>query len=227
MAVMEFHTDEKTNYFVGVDKVALFVYDTKNKTYKTGVPVNGAKNITDKHEGGEAKEYYGDNVLLFSVPSNIKFNGSIETYGMPEEFDQCVGLGGAEGADGLVFDQQSQVPFGLVYRNNVGDKNDSEASYDYHFVWMAKATPGEISHDTIEEDIDIPTLSYDYKCVPTAIKTRKADGSEYKPMAHAIVHTKNLTPEKLKQLEDKVYGTESTEPTLPTPDELLELIKAA
>jgi hypothetical protein len=47
-----------------------------------------------------------------------------------------------------------------------------------------------------------------------------------KPTACITIDSTKVTPENLKKIEDKLYGTESEEATLPTPAELAALLTA-
>ena len=48
-----------------------------------------------------------------------------------------------------------------------------------------------------------------------------------KPTASLTIDSTKVKAETLKKLEDKLYGTASTEPELPLPDEIIEMFKAA
>ena len=45
-----------------------------------------------------------------------------------------------------------------------------------------------------------------------------------KPTATLVIESTRVEPTKLKKLEDKLYGTESEEPTLPLPNEDKQLL---
>jgi hypothetical protein len=64
------------------------------------------------------------------------------------------------------------------------------------------------------------TFSYDFDTTPVPVK-------DHKPVSHLKINASTLESEKLKKLTDKLYGTESEEPTLPTPDEIVQLLNAA
>ena len=40
-----------------------------------------------------------------------------------------------------------------------------------------------------------------------------------------VIDSTRVPAEKMKLIEDKLYGTDNTEATLPLPDEILELLK--
>ena len=47
----------------------------------------------------------------------------------------------------------------------------------------------------------------------------------FKPTAHLTVDSTKTDPAKLKALEDILYGSETAEPRLPMPEEVMELLK--
>ena len=52
----------------------------------------------------------------------------------------------------------------------------------------------------------------------------------FKPTAHLVVDSTNTDKAKLAKLEEMLYGTDgdqATEPTLPMPEKVIELTKAA
>ena len=49
----------------------------------------------------------------------------------------------------------------------------------------------------------------------------------FKPTATVTIDSTKVTAEKLKALEDALYGTESVEPTLLLPSEILAIVKAS
>lgn len=49
----------------------------------------------------------------------------------------------------------------------------------------------------------------------------------FKPTARLIITSTKADPAKLKALEDILYGTDTEEPRLPLPEEVIELLKSA
>ena len=61
------------------------------------------------------------------------------------------------------------------------------------------------------------SLSWEVKTTPVPVPNMK-------PTATVIIDSTKITPEKLKLVEDALYGTESEEAYLPTPEELIALV---
>lgn len=80
--------------------------------------------------------------------------------------------------------------------------------------------PSEKSYETVNDSPDAITFSWECDTTPVNV-------AGYKPTAHMEINSLKTDPAKLKALEDKLYGTENTTASLPTPDEVIELLKAA
>ena len=72
----------------------------------------------------------------------------------------------------------------------------------------------------MNESVEASTLSWEVKATPVAV-----DG--LKPTATVTIDSTKITPEKLKAIEDILYGTVDQEPRLPLPDELKSIVAAA
>ena len=62
-------------------------------------------------------------------------------------------------------------------------------------------------------------ISFSWECSTTPIPVKGR-----KPTAELIIDSTKVPAEKLKKVEAKLYGDESGQPTLLTPDEVLALL---
>lgn len=201
-------------YERGVSKGVLF--PTKSDgLYDVGVAWNGLTNVNESPDGGEATDMWADNIKYGTLRSVENHKGSIEAYTYPDEFAECDG--NAEPVPGLRLGQQTRKPFGLSYRTEIGSDSNPELGYKIHLVYGATASPSEKTHETINDSSDISPISWDYETVPVAV-----DG--YKPVAHLEIDSTKVDPTKLAQLEAKLYGSESEDPKLPMPAEVISML---
>ena len=204
-------------YERGVSKGVLF--PTKSDgSYEAGVAWNGLTNVNESPDGGEATDMWADNIKYGTLRSVENHKGSIEAYTYPDEFAECDG--NAEPVPGLRLGQQTRKPFGLSYRTEIGSDSNPELGYKIHLVYGATASPSEKTHETINDSSDISPISWDYETVPVAV-----DG--YKPVAHLEIDSTKVDPTKLAQLEAKLYGSESEDPKLPMPAEVISMLTTA
>jgi hypothetical protein len=108
--------------------------------------------------------------------------------------------------------------FGLSYRTVLGnDTENNDFGYKLHLVYNATAAPSEKGYTTINDSPEAITFSWECTTNPVEITGRK-------PAACITIDSTKVDPEKLKQLEDILYGTDTTDARLPLPDEVAELM---
>ena len=220
MARIEWDKTGERFYGMGVDQVVLYPMD-KTGAYPKGVAWNGVTQISAKPEGGDPQDLWADNIKYGSILSAEKFGFGIQAYQSPEEFDACDGS--ATPIPGVVVGQQKRMPFGMSWRSLVGNDTATEEDDGYiiHLVWNATAQPSERSHETVNDSPDAMTFSWECGTVPTNV-------TGYKPSAVMEIDSTVVSAETMKKVEAKLYGDDTTgTPTLPTPDELITLLKQA
>lgn len=205
-------------YETGTDHGALFVHDKSGKT-GTGVAWSGLTKVTESPEGGEETALYADNIKYLSLYSVETLGGTIEAYTYPDEFEACDGS--ATIGEGAVLGQQGRQPFSLAYRTIVGTDTDPRAGYKLHLLWNLTASPSERAHETVNETPGALTFSWGFKSTAVPVVTEG-----YQPTSVATIDSTVCPEEKLKAVEDLIYGTAEEEASMPTPDELIALLKA-
>ena len=203
-------------YETGVSKGVLYPF--KEGKYTNGVAWNGLTAVTESPSGAEPTPLYADNIKYLNLLSNEEFAATVEAYTYPDEFAECDGS--AELAAGVSVGQQKRIPFGMSYVTKVGNDTDGQDyGYKIHLIYGAFAKPSQKNYATINDNPEAITFSWELSTTPVAVPNLK-------PTACITIDSKKVTPEKLKKIEDKLYGTESEEATLPTPTELAALIAA-
>ena len=193
----------------GVDRGMLYLPDVSGD-YTTGVPWNGLTAVTESPTGGEANPQYADNIKYVNLYSYEEFEATIEAFTYPDEFAECDGSAVPE--TGVKFGQQPRKMFGFCYRTRVGnDLEGVELGYKLHLVYGATASPSEKAHSTINDSPEAMTFSWDVMSVPVAW----ANGQ---PVSSIEIDSTKVDATALADLEDFLYGTVSTDPSLPDPD---------
>ena len=143
----------------------------------------------------------------------------------PEEFKDCDGS--REIAPGVYAGQQNRKLFGLSYQTLIGnDIESNDYGYKIHLVYGALASPSEKSYSSVNDSPDPATMSWEFSTTPVEITTQ-IDGATLKPTAILTIDSTKTTADKLKALEDVLYGTTEKEARLPLPDEIITLMEAA
>ena len=200
----------------GVDHGVLYVLNSTTGVYGAGVPWNGLTGVTESPDGAEPTDLWADNIKYATLRSAETFGLTIEAYTYPDEFGECDGS--ASPVDGVHIGQQSRKPFGFSYRTKVGSDTDTEANnYKIHVIYNCTASPSERSYETINDSPDAITFSWEVTTTPVNV-------TGYKPTSEITIDVWKLTSTQKTALENKLYGSTSSEPTLPDPDDLLALI---
>jgi hypothetical protein len=189
-------------YFeTGIDRGVLFVDGT-------GYAWNGLASVTEKSSGGELQEYFLDGVKYEQILTAEDFEATIEAYSAPREFGLCDG--NYEIYSGLVATQQRRKSFGFSYRTQIGnDTTGPEMAYKLHVVYNALAAPNEKTHTSLGKDAEPEVQSWDVSTVPNQL-------SGLRPTAHFVIDSRRASGADILALEDLLYGTNSTTPSLPT-----------
>lgn len=207
-------TGEKL-YETGVDHVVLFVMGSKG-VYNKGVAWNGVTSYSENPTGAEANKDYADNQPYLNLLSAEEMENAIEAFMYPPEFAPCDGS--KEVAPGVYIGQQDRAMFGLCVRTLIGNDTDGQShGYKLHFLYGANASPSEKAYETINDSPEAINFSWDLTTTPVPV-------TGHKPTATLTIESPGADPDKLKALEDIVYGTDDSESRLPLPDEIIQLM---
>lgn len=203
-------------YETGVKQGVL--YPQVDGAYTTGVAWNGLTAVTESPSGAEATPMYADDIKYLNLYSAEEFGATIEAYTYPDEFALCDGS--ATLAEGVYIGQQTRKPFGLSYKTTVGnDTKGADFGYKLHIIYNAMASPSEKAYATINDSPEAITFSWELTTTPVNV-------TGHKPTACITIDSTKVDADKLATLEAKLYGSESEEPTLPSPDEIAAIFAA-
>ena len=218
MAKLVWDESGKRLYETGVEKGVLYVQG-ENGQYQQGVAWNGLTAVTESPSGAEPTALYADDIKYLELFSAEEFGATIEAYTYPEEFEACDGS--ASLGEGVTIGQQDRKAFGLCYRTIVGnDVKGNENGYKLHLIYGAKAKPSEKAYATVNDSPEAVTFSWEVTTTPVNV-------AGFKPTATVTIDSTKIQPDKLKAIEDKLYGTQDQEPALLMPDEIKQIITGA
>lgn len=225
MAIMKWDQVNEKLYETGVRDCALYVAGENSEhpgdtAYLAGVAWNGLTGVDENPSGAEASDLYADDAKYLSLISAEEFGLTITAYTYPTEFEQCDGSANLGGVAGAVLGQQERKSFGLCYRTTLGnDTQGNSYGYKLHLVYGCKASPSSKSYSTINDSPEAIEFSWEVDTTPVAVG--KINGVDYKPSATIVIDSSQFKDEqqkkKLAKLLDALYGTEATEPYLPSP----------
>lgn len=207
----------KRLYETGVKNGVLYPQDAEGK-YPKGVAWNGLTAVTESPTGAEPTPLYANDSKYLELMSAEELEGSIEAYTYPDEFAACDGS--AELVPGVTIGQQTRKAFGMAYKTTLGNDVENEAyGYKLHLIYGAKASPSEKAYNTINDNPEAITFSWNFTTTPVPVEG-------FKPTASVVIDSTKVDKEKLQALEDALFGTEAKEAYLPLPAEVATLIGA-
>lgn len=203
MARLDWDKTGEKKFEMGTDRGVLYPQDKDGK-YPEGYVWNGLTAVTESPGGAEPTDLYADNIKYASMRSAETFGCTIESYTYPTEFEPCDGSHSV--AKGVSVGQQSRMPFGLSYRTLIGNDTVTEEDdgYKIHLVYGCTASPSEKGYSTVSDSPDAITLSWE-------ISTTPVNAPGLKPTATIVIDSTQCDKEKLKMLEDILYGTDAPE----------------
>jgi hypothetical protein len=166
-----------------------------------GVAWNGLISVNEKGDDSSSPLYIdGQTYRNRNVPSN--HSGTIIAYMYPDEFDIYNGVS-------LSRTSQGRPSFGLCYRTNE----------ELHLVYNAIAAPSNDKYSSIGAEISPVSFSWDFTTVPVKIPGGK-------PSSHLVILLDHILPGVLTDLETLLYGDDTTEPSLPDPQILIDMFES-
>lgn len=203
-------------YETGVDRGML--YPEVNNTYPFGVAWNGLMSVEENPSGAEANPIYADNIKYLNLVSVEEYGATIGAYTYPDEWAQCDGS--ADIAEGVQIGQQTRKEFGFSYRTILGnDIKLNDYAYKIHIIYNCLAAPSSKNYETVNDSPSAAELSWEISTTPIPVEG-------YKPTATVVIDSSKTDPAKLKAIEDILYGTDTTDPRLPLPEEIMAIMNA-
>jgi hypothetical protein len=201
-------------YETGVDRGVLYIPNSAG-VYDSGFGWNGLTKVTEKPTGATTTATYADNIKYLNLISVEQFEADISAYTYPDEFGQCDGT--YEPEAGVAIGQQTRKTFGLSYRTLVGnDLDGTDFGYKIHLVYGALAAPSQKDFTTVNDNPAAIELSW-------SMTTTPVDVPGHKPTASMTIDSTKVDATALATLEDFLYGTTGTDPSLPTPTEVFAI----
>lgn len=217
MARINWHEVGEKIYETGIDRGVLYLRNSQGE-YDDGEAWNGLISVTESPSGAEPTKNYADNAVYVTMLSVEEFGATVECYTYPDSFARCNGE--AEPEDGVFVGQQDRETFGLTYRTLVG--NDVDANnhgYKLHLVYGALASTSDKAYNTVNDSPEATTFSYELSTTPVNV-----DGM--KPTALLTIDSTKVPAAALANLEEALYGDEGSDPVLPLPNEVLDIMSS-
>ena len=216
---MELKWDEtgKRLYETGVSNGALYVMEDTGK-YKPGVAWNGLTGVTETPSGAEATSKYADNMEYLTLRSAEKLKVTIKAFTYPEEFAECDGT--ASLAPGVSIGQQPRRKFAFAFKTLVGDDiKGNDHGYKLHIIYGCSVAPSERPYATVNDTPEAMEFSWE-------AETSKVSVPGNQPTSIVTIDS-TLAGDKMKVIEEKLFGSANGEPTVIMPEEIAKLMEGS
>jgi hypothetical protein len=214
MAVLTWDNVGQRFYETGVDRGVLYIPDNFG-VYNDGVAWNGLTSVTESPSGAEPNAMYADNIKYLNLFSVEEFSATLEAYTYPDEFALFDGF--VSPSAGVTIGQQTRGVFGLSYRTRLGnDVDQDDYGYKLHLIYGCKASPSERNYATINDSPEAISFSWEISTTPVA-------STGNKPTSIITIDSTKVLPANLVTLENLLYGTAGSEPSLPLPDDVVAI----
>lgn len=201
-------------YETGIDRGMLYM------PFVPGMPWNGLVRVTETPSGGTPREFYIDGSKYLNLPSLEEYAATIEAFSAPKDFAACTGM--LELSPGMLVTGQTRQAFGFSYRTLTGsDVDEVGTDYKIHIVYNALAGMSDFMHETINAGSGASVKSWK---ISTAAPQ---DSTPFRPTSHYIIDTRQIDQDVVAHIESVLYGTDTTDPRLPTVTELLAILSEA
>lgn len=201
-------------YETGVDHGVLYVPTAG--VYDDGFAWNGLVSVSESPTGAESNPQYADNIKYLNLVSAEEFEGTIEAFTYPDEFEEFNGVQSPQA--GILIGQQSRPTFGMSFRSLIGnDVEGTDLGYKLHLLYGCQAAPTEKAYGTVNESPEAITFSWELSTTPVAV-------TGMKPTASVVIDSRTADPTNLAALEVILYGEDTpVRPRLPLPDEIITM----
>lgn len=200
-------------YEYGIDRGVVYISD------RPGIPWAGLISVSESPEGGGTQPLFYDGVKYMDVWMTENYGASIDAYSMPPELNDCVGNEAL--IPGLYATNQSRERFGFSYRSLIGnDVQGQDFGYKLHLVYNATIINSSDSTKTLENSLSPVSKKFDIRTVPVV-------EPGFRPTSHFVLDSTQLGLFKMRAAERLLYGSENTNPRLPTITQLIAAINAA
>lgn len=229
MTRIEWDKPGTRTYETGIDRCVLFISGQK------GVAWPGVTGFKEVYSGMDVESRHFDGTKYATFVGHRDFEAKLSALSAPEEFAVCDGK--LELGEGFYAYNQPREMFGFSYRTLIGnDIRGTDYGYKIHLIYNALAIAKSIKYSTESKNPGLTMLEWDIYTKPYRAREYvyfRSGGDQvpiveqkvvYRPISQLIVDTTAIGPERIDILEALLYGTGTTEPELPKPAEVLQII---
>ena len=182
---------------------------------------SGLTGVSTEPEGGEPNDNYADDQKYLTLLSAENFKGTIKAFDFPPSFAECDGTAFLDDSvPGAYVTGQDRIPFGFSWVTTiVNDDKGTAFGQRVHIAYGCLASPSSQENSTINDSPSLKEFSWSFTGTPVPVPGRK-------PSAYLYFDSRTLKVAAMKKLLETLHGTNATPASLPTPAELIAMLKA-
>lgn len=136
-------------------------------SFGTPVIISGLKSFSSEIEQSNKAEYADDSVYA-TIDGVKKRSAEAEVLYIPEEYAQMA-LGYKKETNGMMVDNGIKKNHCVFYMETAKDTVTGELTQILHYFYNVSATEGEIESNTVEDEVEVKTMSIKYNCANSEI----------------------------------------------------------
>lgn len=202
-------------YQTGVDRGVLYPVESTGQ-YGDGVSWNGITSIDVAPTDTSPSPYFMDNQKYSNNIPPGEFAATLTAITYPEEFEDCQGYDAP--IFGTLADRQDHKLFGLSYRTLIGDDTSPSRGYKIHLLYGISAEVSPVSSKSLSATPEEASFSWKLTSIPIVLE-------RYRSLSHFILDSTKLSADIMYALETILYGSDSQPARLPSPNEIISIIR--
>lgn len=201
MVALKWDEHGTRTFEAGVDRAVLYLDDG------VVVPWSGVTAVSE-NSTYSVEEVYFDGRKINDITRSKSFSGRIKALTYPDEFLPYEGVGADD--TGMLFGEQKPKRFSMSYRTLIGNDVDGiDGGYRIHVLYDLTAIPTTRNYRTL----GLETSPVEFEWAITGIPKNVAG---FQPTSHVIIDTRKMSPILVADIEEILYGTDDTDPFLPS-----------
>lgn len=190
----------------GLDRGVLYTRDGEAHAW------NGLTAVTEKQNRSSSPVYF-DGVKAYDQVTIGAYSATLSAFTYPEVLDDLAGR--REFRPGFYLGDQVSKPFSLCYRTMLQTPTtmNAKGAYKLHVLYDVMAYPSDVNYQSLAALATPVTFQWEITSTP-----RKLGNS--RPAGYFEIDGTRIDPLLLTILERQLYGTSTTDPSLPTPPDI-------
>lgn len=179
---------------------------------QAAVPWNGITSVVQSSTADTDSIYFDGRRIAVDITPG-PFEGTLSAFNYPPEFERAQGF--EQVRPGVYANSQKPCSFGLTYRTQVRNAIGAVIGHKIHLFWDLKATPSDVTHNTLGGDPDVSPFEWSLAGAATELP-------KIRPTGHLVLDTTEIDPWLIEDVENLIYGSMSDDPELPPLKEFYE-----